>query len=62
MGVYEEGWPRQFVGVIYDDRMSRRIPVEDRSMYIDFDNGAYSGFVFGSVFVKVSATYCMCMH
>ena len=53
MGVYEEGWPRQSAGIIYDDRMSRRIKPEDRSMYIDYDNGAYSGFIFGSVYAKV---------
>ena len=53
MGVYEKGWPRQSSGVIYDDRMSRRIKPEDRSMYIDYDNGAYCGFVLGSVYLKV---------
>jgi hypothetical protein len=52
MGVYVEGWPIHSSGIIYDDRMSRRIKPEDRSMYIDFDNGAYCGFTFGSVFVK----------
>lgn len=53
IGVQVEGWPRQSFGIIYDDRMSRRIKPEDRSCYIDFDNGAYCGFIFGSVFVKV---------
>lgn len=53
MGVYEEGWP-QSSGIVYDDRMSRRIKAEDRSMYIDYDNGAYCGFVFGSVYAKAS--------
>jgi len=52
MGVYVDGWPRQSAGIIYDDRMSRRIKADDRSMYIDFDNGAYCGFTFGPVFVK----------
>ena len=54
MGVYVDGWPRQSAGIIYDDRMSRRIKADDRSMYIDFDNGAYCGFTFGPVFVKAS--------
>lgn len=53
LGVHVENWPRQSTGIIYDDRMSRRIKPEDRSMYIDYDNGAYCGFVFGSVYVKV---------
>jgi len=53
MGVFEEGWP-QSSGIVYDDRMSRRINEEDRSMYIDYDNGAYCGFVFGSVYAKAS--------
>ena len=56
MGVYVEGWPRQSAGIIYDDRMSRRMKPEDRSMYIDYDNGAYCGFIFGSVYLKVSYT------
>mmetsp|Transcript_29686 Transcript_29686/g.45409 ORF Transcript_29686/g.45409 Transcript_29686/m.45409 type:complete len:564 (+) Transcript_29686:170-1861(+) len=54
IGVFVEGWPGSNVGVIYDDRMSRRIKPEDRSMAIDFDNGAYCGFIFGSVFMKAS--------
>ena len=52
IGVYVEGFPQQSTGVIYDEGMSRRIKPEDRSMYIDFDNGAYCGFSYGSVFIK----------
>lgn len=52
IGVQVEGWPRQSFGIIYDDRMSRRIKPKDRSCYIDFDNGAYCGFIFGSVYIK----------
>lgn len=55
MGVHtDEHWPIHSSGIIYDDRMSRRIKTEDRSMYIDYDNGAYCGFVFDSVYAKSS--------
>jgi hypothetical protein len=55
MGIHtDELWPKHSSGIIYDDRMSRRIKTEDRSMYIDYDNGAYCGFVFDSVYAKAS--------
>ncbi len=54
MGVFIDDWPKQSSGVIYDDRMSRRIKSEDRSMFIDFNDGGYCGFIFGSVFIKAS--------
>lgn len=55
MGIHtDELWPKHSSGIIYDDRMSRRIKSEDRSMYIDYDNGAYCGFVFDSVYAKAS--------
>merc|ERR1712127_24702 len=33
--------------------MSRRIPKEDRMLYIDYDMGAYAGFTLGSIYLKV---------
>lgn len=55
MGVHSDDvWPLHSSGIIYDDRMSRRIEAKDRSLYIDYDNGAYCGFIFHSVYAKAS--------
>ena len=32
--------------------MSRRLQPKDRSMYLDYDMGAYAGFILGSVYIK----------
>mmetsp|Transcript_11478 Transcript_11478/g.17369 ORF Transcript_11478/g.17369 Transcript_11478/m.17369 type:complete len:485 (+) Transcript_11478:185-1639(+) len=52
MGCYCENWPTSSMGTIYEERMSRRLKPEDRSLYIDYDMGAYCGFIVGSAYVK----------
>lgn len=54
MGCYCEGWPSVTLGTISEERMSRRLKPEDRTMYIDYDMGTYCGFIVGSVYINVS--------
>jgi hypothetical protein len=56
LGCYCEDWPLSSSGTIYEERMSRRLKPEDRTMYIDYDMGAYCGFIVGSVYVKVGVS------
>ena len=57
MGIYCENWPLSSTGTIFEERMSRRLSPEERTVYIDYDMGSYCGFVVGSVYVKVSVYY-----
>ena len=45
--------PKSSMGMINEKLMSRRIPKEDRMLYIDYDMGAYAGFTLGSIYLKV---------
>ena len=45
--------PKSSMGIINEKLMSRRIPKEDRMLYIDYDMGAYAGFTLGSIYLKV---------
>ena len=40
--------------VCINESLSRRIPRDERMVYIDWDNGAYVGFILGSVSIQVS--------
>ncbi len=53
MGSYCK-WPISSMGTIHEERMSRRLKPEERSVYIDYDMGTYCGFIVGSVYLKVS--------
>jgi len=47
-------YPRGISGTIYvNEGLSRRIPVDQRMVYIDYDNGDYVGFLLGSNYVQV---------
>ena len=54
LGSYVEDWPISSMGTIHEERMSRRLKPEDRTMYIDYDMGEYCGFIVGAAYVKVS--------
>ncbi len=54
MGCYCENWPESTWGTIIEEKMSRRLSPEDRTMYIDYESGTYCGFIVGSLYVKVS--------
>ena len=45
-------WPLSSAAILNDEGMSRRIPPNDRSMYLDYDMGAYAGFLLGSIYIK----------
>lgn len=45
-------WPLSSSAILNDEGMSRRLSPKDRSMYLDYDMGAYAGFVLGSVYIK----------
>ena len=62
MGCYCEGWPDSTSGTIYEERMSRRLKPEDRTMYIDYDMGSNCGFVVGSVYLKVCEFFANSMR
>ena len=53
LGVSTGAVPLSSMGTVNDELMSRRLPPEERMLYIDYDMSRYAAFIVGEKYIKV---------
>lgn len=53
LGISTGAVPVSSMGTVNDEQMSRRLPPEERLLYIDYDMSRYAAFIVGEKYIKV---------